>query len=51
MKHQEYQLILDALRSCRGSCKDASEKLGILPRSLRYKLARMREDGTDLLAL
>ena len=51
MKHHEYQLILDALKSCRGSRKDASEKLGISPRTLRYKLARMREDGIDLSAL
>ncbi len=51
MKHHEYQLILDALKSCRGSRKDAAEKLGISPRTLRYKLARMREDGIDLSAL
>lgn len=51
MKHHEYQLILDALKSCRVSRKDASEKLGTSPRTLRYKLARMREDGIDLTAL
>lgn len=51
MKHHEYQLILDALKSCRGSRKDASDKLGISPRTLRYKLARMREDGIDLSTL
>lgn len=51
MKHHEYQLILDALKTCRGSRKDAAEKLGISPRTLRYKLARMREDGIDLSAL
>ena len=27
---------------------DAAEKLGISPRTLRYKLAKMRESGFDL---
>lgn len=48
MKNHEYQLILDALQVCRGSRKDAADKLGISPRTLRYKLARMRDDGIDL---
>ena len=45
LRQREYQLILDALQSCGGSRKDAAEKLGISPRTLRYKLARMREEG------
>ena len=51
LKNHEYQLILDALKACRGSRKDAADKLGISPRTLRYKLARMREDGLDLSAI
>ncbi|MBR9884861.1 MAG: sigma-54-dependent Fis family transcriptional regulator, partial [Oceanospirillales bacterium] len=41
LRQREYQLILDALNACNGSRKDAAEKLGISPRTLRYKLARM----------
>ncbi|KAA0876602.1 sigma-54-dependent transcriptional regulator [Nitrincola tapanii] len=48
LRQHEYQLILDVLRSCRGSRKTAAEQLGISPRTLRYKLARMREEGIDL---
>ncbi|WP_417534250.1 sigma-54-dependent transcriptional regulator [Marinobacterium stanieri] len=48
LKQHEYQLIVEALRATNGSRKDASEKLGISPRTLRYKLARMREEGIDL---
>ncbi len=48
LRQREYQLILDALRASGGSRKDAAEKLGISPRTLRYKLARMREEGIEL---
>jgi two-component system response regulator FlrC len=44
----ERDLILDALRSGHGSRRDAAEKLGISPRTLRYKLARLREAGVDV---
>ncbi|WP_027852678.1 sigma-54-dependent transcriptional regulator [Marinobacterium litorale] len=47
LRQREYQLILDALNACGGSRKDAAEKLGISPRTLRYKLARMREEGIE----
>lgn len=47
LRQREYQLIVDALNACGGSRKDASEKLGISPRTLRYKLARMREEGIE----
>ncbi|MEC7282335.1 MAG: helix-turn-helix domain-containing protein, partial [Pseudomonadota bacterium] len=33
---------------CNGKRKDVAEKLGISPRTLRYKLARMREDGIEV---
>ncbi|MCV6612678.1 MAG: sigma-54 dependent transcriptional regulator [Amphritea sp.] len=48
MKQHEFQLIIDTLRSTGGSRKEASDKLGISPRTLRYKLAKMRESGIDL---
>jgi two-component system response regulator FlrC len=45
LKGRECELILDALRTDNGSRKAAAERLGISPRTLRYKLARMREQG------
>lgn len=48
MKHHEYQLIVDALTQERGRKNKAAEKLGISPRTLRYKMAKMRESGYDL---
>ena len=45
LKDREQQLILEALRAGNGSRKYAAERLGISPRTLRYKLARMREAG------
>ena len=48
LKLQEHQIILDTLSACDGSRKDVAEKLGISPRTLRYKLARMRESGIEI---
>lgn len=48
MKQHEFQLIIETLRDTGGSRKEAAEKLGISPRTLRYKLARIREGGIDL---
>ena len=48
VQHQEHQIILDTLEQCRGKRKDVAEKLGISPRTLRYKLAKMREVGIEL---
>lgn len=48
LRHQEHQIILDTLEMCNGKRKDVAEKLGISPRTLRYKLARMREDGINV---
>lgn len=42
---REGELILDALRAESGSRKDAAVRLGISPRTLRYKLARLRAAG------
>lgn len=44
----ERDLILDALRTHQGSRREAAERLGISPRTLRYKLARLREAGIDV---
>lgn len=48
LKQQEHQIILDTLQACSGKRKVVAEKLGISPRTLRYKLARMREDGIQI---
>ena len=48
LRYQEHQIILDTLVSCNGKRKDVAEKLGISPRTLRYKLALMREDGIEV---
>ncbi len=48
LRDREYSLIIDALRAVKGSRKAAAERLGISPRTLRYKLARMREDGIEV---
>ncbi len=48
LKAREQRLILQALAEGRGSRKYAAEKLGVSPRTLRYKLAKMREAGIEL---
>jgi two-component system, response regulator FlrC len=45
LKDREQQLILEALKAGDGSRKSAADRLGISPRTLRYKLARMRDAG------
>ena len=45
LKHQEFRLIARALQDAGGNRKIAANSLGISPRTLRYKLARMREEG------
>jgi len=45
LKDREQQLILEALKAGKGSRKYAAERLGISARTLRYKLARMRDSG------
>jgi len=47
IKKHEYKLISKTLKECRGNRKLMAEKLGISPRTLRYKLAKMREEGLD----
>ena len=48
LKQQEQKIILEALQTCRGKRKDVAELLGISPRTLRYKIARMKEQGVAL---
>lgn len=43
----EHQLILAAIQSTL-SRMDAARKLGISPRTLRYKIAKLRESGMAL---
>ncbi len=45
VKNHEHERILDALKSEMGDRKAVADKLGISQRTLRYKLAKMREDG------
>ncbi|OOZ42122.1 sigma-54-dependent Fis family transcriptional regulator [Solemya pervernicosa gill symbiont] len=48
LKTREQRLIVDALRNGNGNRTRAAEELGISPRTLRYKLARLREAGVEL---
>lgn len=48
LKQREFRIIIDALRRERGRRNRAAEQLGISPRTLRYKLAQMRDFGIDL---
>ena len=48
LRDREAEVILETLRSFKGSRKKTAEKLGISPRTLRYKLARLRETGSPV---
>ena len=48
LKSREEQLIIDALRDGNGNRKNAAEKLGISQRTLRYKIARLRDSGVAI---
>jgi two-component system response regulator FlrC len=48
LRDHERRLILDALEEGHGSRKYVAEKLGISPRTLRYKLAKLRESGVEV---
>ncbi len=45
LKNREFDKILEILHTTMGNRKMAAEKLGISQRTLRYKLAKMREHG------
>ena len=48
LRSRENQLILDALEQERGCRKTTAERLGISQRTLRYKLARLRDAGVAI---
>lgn len=48
LRDQEFAIILETLKECQGRRKEMAEKLGISPRTLRYKLAKMRDAGIDI---
>ena len=48
LKNHEFELIVDAMRQHDGKRAAVAKALGISPRTLRYKLARMREQGIEV---
>lgn len=48
LRRREFELILETLRAERGRRKETADRLGISARTLRYKLALMRDAGMDL---
>ena len=48
LKKKEHLLIIEALQAGNGNRKYAAMKLGISQRTLRYKLARMRDEGVSV---
>lgn len=48
LKSHEQKLIVEALQETQGNRNDVAKKLGISPRTLRYKLARLREAGITI---
>ncbi len=47
LQQKEFEIIVRTLREENGSRKNTAQKLGISPRTLRYKLAKMRDMGID----
>ncbi|MCF2847155.1 sigma-54 dependent transcriptional regulator [Pseudoalteromonas sp. ACER1] len=48
LKDKEHRIILETLARCNGKRKEVAKTLGISPRTLRYKLAQMRDLGIAL---
>ena len=48
LKDHERGRIFEALKLAAGSRKDAAERLGISPRTLRHKLAQLRARGVEI---
>ncbi|MGI9287402.1 MAG: sigma-54-dependent transcriptional regulator [Pseudomonadales bacterium] len=48
LKNREFQLIFDTLKEQRGNRTFTAKKLGISARTLRYKLAKMRDHGINV---
>jgi two-component system response regulator FlrC len=51
LRAREKQLIVDALNAVDGCRKDAATRLGVSPRTLRYKLAKLKEQGVAIPAV
>ena len=51
LRNVEGQLVLDALEQAGGCRKIAAEALGVSPRTLRYKIAKLRDSGIEVPAL
>ena len=45
---QEHRIILATMQECANRRSEVARKLGISDRTLRYKLARMRESGISI---
>lgn len=48
MFYREYQIIKSVLQKHQGKRKPVADELGISPRTLRYKLAKIRENGLTI---
>ena len=48
MRKHEFEIILKTLKQENGSKKNTAAKLGISPRTLRYKMARLRDEGYNV---
>lgn len=48
LRQREWDIILNTIKEVRGSRKITAERLGISQRTLRYKLARMRDAGISI---
>ncbi|MDH3439949.1 MAG: sigma-54 dependent transcriptional regulator [Gammaproteobacteria bacterium] len=48
LQKSEFKLIVNALRGCDGIRSATADKLGISPRTLRYKIAKFRDAGLTL---
>jgi two-component system response regulator FlrC len=48
VQQHEFRIIAQALVDANGKRKAVADKLGISPRTLRYKIAKMRESGIDV---
>lgn len=48
LKQREFEIIMNTLRMEQGSRKNTADRLGISARTLRYKIARLREEGFEI---
>lgn len=48
LKQREFEIIVKTLQQEGGSRKDTAARLGISPRTLRYKIARLMEEGLNV---